>query len=464
MIGSRVVLSLLVCACRPILFGQALPASTLDVFLVIDNSGSMRPNDPTFSIPGALSAFTTRMPMNTRLGIMIFDKDVKIVLDLSSTARNQFQNEVRDALKTLNYRGSRSDLAGAVERAIYELRLHSSPDRRRAIVFITDGLQDLGSESATAAKTRWLRDDLGLEAKRSDVSIFTVAVSEAADFQVAQTLASTTAGDYYRAPSPALFTTALEQVTNRLKKMVEVGSVKPPSPIDTRNTAGPEVFGRRVILVPVILIGLVLLCLAIVFARKRAGRSGSGDASIAIEDVTPVPSLSALRGRGVEVSRALTAATDQIMKANSTVNQLQTAVDRYALSSFKELQDADERCFTLARECILLLDHLDIMIQRDRERGDAINSLSDARRRLCSLLETAHIDEIPVNAGDAFNGTIHIATSAVGASGPEGVVVEVSRRGYAMKVSGRSDVLVRAAEVTVSARQAEVRPASGGPT
>jgi len=153
-----------------------------------------------------------------------------------------------------------------------------------------------------------------------------------------------------------------------------------------------------------------------------------------------------------------------LTKANSKVSELQRAVDRYALSSFRVLQDADEQCFILARECILLLDHLDIMIQRARERGEPINSLSDARRRLCSLLETARIDEIPVNAGDAFDGAKHIATSAVGASGPEGVVVEVSRRGYAMKVSGRSDVLVRAAEVTVSARHAEVKSASGGPT
>ena len=276
MIGSRVVLLLLACAYHPILFGQAQPVGTLDVFLVIDNSGSMGPNDPTFSIPGALSAFTTRLPMNSRLGIMIFDKDAKIVLELSSTASNQFQNEVRDALKTLNYRGSRSDLAGAVERAIYELRLQSRPDRRRAIVFVTDGVLDLGTESVTAAKTRWLRDDLGLEAKRSDVSIFTVAVSQAADFQVAQTLARTTGGEYYRAPSPPLFTTALEQVTERLTKMVEIGGVRPANSIETNNTAGPDVFGRRVVLVAVILIGLVVLCLAIVFARKRAERSGRG--------------------------------------------------------------------------------------------------------------------------------------------------------------------------------------------
>ena len=99
------------------------------------------------------------------------------------------------------------------------------------------------------------------------------------------------------------------------------------------------------------------------------------------------------------MSRALTAATDLLTKANSKVNELETAVDRYALSSFKVLQAADEQSFTLARECVLLLDHLDIMIRRAGERGEPINSLSDARRRLCSLLEAAQIEEILVNAG-----------------------------------------------------------------
>ena len=163
--------------------------------------------------------------------------------------------------------------------------MQSRPDRRLAIVFVTDGVLDLGTESVTTAKTRWLRDDLGLEAKRSDVSILTVAVSQAADFQVAQTLARTTGGEYYRAPSPALFTTALEQVTDRLTRMAEIGGVRPANPIETTTTAGP--LGWRVVLVAVILIGLVVLCLAIVFARKRAERSGPGDMRSAIEEVTP---------------------------------------------------------------------------------------------------------------------------------------------------------------------------------
>ena len=171
----------------------------------------------------------------------------------------------------------------------------------------------------------------------------------------------------------------------------------------------------------------------------------------------------AVREQGTEVSRELANTTDLLTQTNSRVNQFQTAVERYALSNYQALQEAEEQCVTIARECILLLDHLDIMIQRAEQKGEPVNSLRAARSRLCTLLERAQIEEIPVNAGEVFDSAVQVATSAVGSSSPEGVVVEVSRKGYAMKVRGRSDVILRAAEVTVSARQAEVQPGSGGP-
>ena len=164
-------------------------------------------------------------------------------------------------------------------------------------------------------------------------------------------------------------------------------------------------------------------------------------------------------GDGIEADGKV---VDLFAQAGSRVNQFQTAVERYALSNYKVLQEAEEQCFALARECILLLDHLDIMIKRAEQQGEPVNSLRDARRRLCSLLETAQIEEIPVYAGDIFDGALHIPASVVGESGPDGVVVEVSRKGYAMKVSGKGDVLVRAAEVTVSTRRAAEEPVSGG--
>jgi molecular chaperone GrpE (heat shock protein) len=214
-------------------------------------------------------------------------------------------------------------------------------------------------------------------------------------------------------------------------------------------------------------IALAFLALGVAFARRRSERTkrpSSEILAITGEGAYPVPSLSALREQGTEVSRELANATDLLTQTNSRVNQFQTAVERYALSNYQALQEAEEQCVTIARECILLLDHLDIMIQRAEQKGEPVNSLRAARSRLCSLLERAQIEEIPVNAGEVFDSAVQVATSAVGSSSPEGVVVEVSRKGYAMKVRGRSDVILRAAEVTVSARHAEVQPGSGGPT
>jgi molecular chaperone GrpE (heat shock protein) len=151
--------------------------------------------------------------------------------------------------------------------------------------------------------------------------------------------------------------------------------------------------------------------------------------------------VSVLREQGAAVSHALAA-------ADSKVRDFQNAVERYSQSNYKAVQGVEDHCFTLARECILLLDHLDIVIGRARQNNEPLNYLSDARRRLCSLLETALIEEIPVTAGDVFDGAVHIPTSVVGGTGPEGIILGVSRKGYAMKVTGRSNVILRAAEVT----------------
>ena len=257
---------------------------------------------------------------------------------------------------------------------------------------------------------------------------------------------------------------ALARVNERLTKMVENAEFGPVNPLNARSPVGPGLLGRHLVLGSVIAIALAVLVLVVVFARKRPGRPAPEIPGIAVEEAPPIPSLSALREHGTAMSRELASATDLLAQTNSRVSQFQSAVERYALANYKVLQDAEEQCFTLARECVLLLDHLDIMIQRAEQEGEPVNSLRNARGRLCSLLETAQIEEIPVSAGDVFDGAVQVPTRVVGDSGPEGVVVEVLRKGYALKVSGRSDVILRAAEVTVRARHAEAKPGSGGPT
>ncbi|MEZ5460045.1 MAG: VWA domain-containing protein [Steroidobacteraceae bacterium] len=54
-----------------------------DVMLVLDNSGSMRKNDPQFLLKPAVSAFVAGLEADTRAGLLIFDEDVDYAVPLA---------------------------------------------------------------------------------------------------------------------------------------------------------------------------------------------------------------------------------------------------------------------------------------------------------------------------------------------------------------------------------------------
>ena len=89
--------------------------------LVLDNSGSMKKNDPKFLVTEAIKEFISQKNENTRVGIIIFDGKVqlKVSLTVASFAnRETILNSIRD----INYKGLYTDFPAAIERAIYELK------------------------------------------------------------------------------------------------------------------------------------------------------------------------------------------------------------------------------------------------------------------------------------------------------------------------------------------------------
>jgi molecular chaperone GrpE (heat shock protein) len=449
LIWIRVVLLLATCTLSPLL--SEAQSTPLDVFLLIDNSSRMWQYDSRLSLPGALLTFATRLPANSQLGILIFDKDVTGVLELTRTDSKRFEGDVSEALRKVNYTGSRSNLAAGIERAIVELRQHGRSDAKRAVVFVSDGILHLGSGQTTNKSSSWLPEDLALEAKHLGISVFPVILNQAADYRMVLGFARTTGGEYFRALAPSL-PRALEQVDEILAKNVESVPAVPESPQDPP-------FRRRGLMVGVVVIALAVAMLVAVFAWRRHSRGKAPRPEllrIAIEEPSSNLSLSALRERGAIVSRELFNATAVLNRTNSSVNQLQAAVERYVLSNYNAVQEVEEQCVSLGRECILLLDHLDIMIHRTEEESQQADSLRSARARLCNLLEGAKIEEIPVKAGDVFDSAVQVATSTVANGSREGLVVAVSRKGYEMKVRGR-DVILRPAEVTVTSMHAETQ-------
>ncbi|MDZ7735538.1 MAG: FHA domain-containing protein [Gammaproteobacteria bacterium] len=87
----------------------------------------------------------------------------------------------------------------AIERALYALKNDTRDDARRIIIFMTDGIVDTGNPQTDVSRADWLRDDLASDAARAGIQIFGIAFTNAADFQLIQSLANKTGGDYFRA-------------------------------------------------------------------------------------------------------------------------------------------------------------------------------------------------------------------------------------------------------------------------
>lgn len=197
-------------------------ATPVDVMTVLDNSGSMKKNDPQFLTREVVSTFSTSLAPNSRLGIILFDENVEVVLGLTDVNAPDFKEQVARSLNRVDYRGQRTDIPAGVERALYELRAHGRPEAQRIVIFLTDGIVDVGSPAKDLERERWLREDLALEAKRLGIRIFGIAFTEGADFQLIQSVAQTTGGDYFRVLAAADIPGTFEQISTRIQEMTQM--------------------------------------------------------------------------------------------------------------------------------------------------------------------------------------------------------------------------------------------------
>lgn len=193
--GRKDTLSTILPASRP----PASVAPPKDLIFVIDNSGSMKKNDPGFTIKRAVTHFLDQLDPRDRCGVIIFDSQARLVAPLLEMGGAESARQLKDGLEQVNYRGQLTNSPAGIERAIYELRTSGREGASKSIIFLTDGIVETGSPQSDVEKTRWLREDLTAESRNAGIRIFGVAFTEHADFQLIQSLAMKTEGTYYRA-------------------------------------------------------------------------------------------------------------------------------------------------------------------------------------------------------------------------------------------------------------------------
>ena len=210
----------------------------LDIVLVLDNSGSMKKNDPQFLARDVVTNFLIELGEGVRLGMIIFDQKVELLEPLIDMTDSEARAGFLKSLNRVNYTGQFSDSPAAIERAIYELKNRGRKDAHKSIVFLTDGIVDTGDKSRDHEKEKWLKQDLAQDSRKAGIRIAGIAFGSNADFSIIQALAFKTDGEYFRASN-------VEEIHRAVKKIYEV-ITKPPSrpatpvkAITTEVVAGP---------------------------------------------------------------------------------------------------------------------------------------------------------------------------------------------------------------------------------
>lgn len=203
-----------------------------DVVLLLDNSGSMRQNDPQFLTRRAVTEFLHGLTEHTRVAIVIFDQKVRLAAPLTPITEAN-RSTLLEKLTIIDYRGRFTNSPAGMERAIYELKRHGRTDVEKTVIFMTDGIVDTGDPVRDRELAKWMRKALAAEAAAAGIRIFGIAFTEAADFQLIQTLTFKTGGTYFRAIAADDIGTVFERINASLQR------AEPPIPRPSHARAAP---------------------------------------------------------------------------------------------------------------------------------------------------------------------------------------------------------------------------------
>ncbi len=264
------------------LTSPALAAEPLDVVFVLDNSGSMKINDPAFLTRRAVSRFATALAeddeLEGRIAIVLFDEQARLVQGLIPSDEVVSKDTLSSALAALDFSGQRTHSPAGIERALYELRENGREDARQAIVFLSDGKIDTGDPRSDLEAARWLREELASEIAAERIQIFGIAFTDGADYQLMQALARRTNARYYRAYEASELGAVVEDVlaTIEADPAADLAYLDSPldgtttpdvsaAPLDPANAPAPETGPARLGWLPIAL----LLVGSALYLRRR---------------------------------------------------------------------------------------------------------------------------------------------------------------------------------------------------
>ena len=175
-----------------------VPASPVDVVLVVDGSAGMKAADPDGAWRAAVLAMVTVLSPADRVGVVVAGRTGELAAPLTPAGD---PGKLKGVVRGVRSRGPHADFVAGLETAM-TLFLEVGSERRRAVVLLTaspllpdpDRLVGVppGGDAAAFLKD-WLRKDLLPRMKGNGVEVYAVGLSAGADGDLLGELAEGTA-------------------------------------------------------------------------------------------------------------------------------------------------------------------------------------------------------------------------------------------------------------------------------
>ena len=164
-----------------------------DVRILIDVSGSMKENDPQNLRRSALRLITELLPAGSKAGVWTFGAYVNMLVPYG-TVDKLWKQQAEKSTNDINSFGLSTDIEKTLRVSSWDWN-KTEPGYQRDYILLTDGLVDISSDAQENRSSRFrILNEILPRIQQSGGTIYTIALSEKADSDLLQQLASASSG------------------------------------------------------------------------------------------------------------------------------------------------------------------------------------------------------------------------------------------------------------------------------
>lgn len=189
----------------------------LDVVFVLDQSGSMKVNDPEQMVGQAVSRLIDHLRPEDAAGLVLFGSKAWVVQPLNRMAQGQ-REALQNFIAQIRYADAQTNFAAGIESGLSEFRSRGRSDSTQVLIFVTDGKMDTGIPDQDVEMKARLREQLLSLARQRGVRIFSIAFTSQADLELVREMADATEGKYFQALNAAEIAVTFRQIAAELQK------------------------------------------------------------------------------------------------------------------------------------------------------------------------------------------------------------------------------------------------------